>query len=194
MKKMIKTTVVLAAVIIMTKSSMAQKGLEVNLSYNIATPVGSAFRDVIRKTSFSSFQGSVLYGITDHFKLGVQTSYTHFHHKVSTGFDNIVNSVPLLAKAEYSFLMKGFVKPFIGLGAGIDFINYDPTRGGFGDHNHYSKAAFTGDAGVLIPFTKNGKHGIRISTSYNLMPFKEENIKNLDSWNVQAGVSIQLGK
>ena len=47
---------------------------------------------------------------------------------------------------------------------------------------------------MLIPLHRSSRYGFRVSTSYNLMPFDEQGIKNLDSWNVQAGVSIPLIK
>ena len=194
MKKVIKTTVFFAAAIIITKTSLAQQGLQLNLNYNVATPLGSNFRNYVSKTSFSSVQGSVLYGISDHLKIGVQSSYTDFHQHISPGLKNTVKSVPLLAKGEYSISNKSYVKPYIGLGAGVNFVNYEESLSGLKNHNNFTKAGFTGDAGVVIPFSRSSRYGFRVSTSYNLMPFKEEGIKNLDSWNAQAGISIPLSK
>ena len=196
MKKAIKTIIFLAVAISITKTSIAQKGLQLNLNYNIATPLGSAFRDYVNKTSFAGVQGSVLYGITDHLKIGVQSTYSDFHEKHSEPVysRNTVKTVPLLAKGEYSFSDKGHVKPYIGLGAGVNFVNYDEFLSGLKDHNKYTKAGFTGDAGVLVPFSRSSRYGFRVSSSYNLTPFDEQGIKNLDSWNVQAGVSIPLSK
>lgn len=196
MKKVIKTTVLIAVASIITKTSLAQKGLQLNLNYNIATPLGADFRDYIHKTSFAGVQESVLYGINDHLRIGVQSAYSDFHEKQSEPVysKNTVKTVPLMAKGEYTFSNKGYVKPYVGLGAGVDFINYDNFQSNSKDHNKYTKAGFTGDAGVLIPLSRSSRYGFRVSTSYNLMPFGEQGIKNLDSWNVQAGVHIPLSK
>jgi opacity protein-like surface antigen len=196
MNKVIKTAVLFAVAIIITKASLAQQGLQLNLNYNIATPLGSAFRDYVNKASFAGVQGSVLHSVTDHLRIGVQSAYSDFHEKHSEPVysRNTVKTVPLLAKGEYSFSNKAYVKPYVGLGGGVDFVNYDDFQSGSKDHNKYTKAGFTGDAGVLIPLQRSSRYGFRASTSYNLMPFDEQGIKNLDSWNVQAGVSIPLSK
>ncbi len=193
MKKAIKTTIVLAVTMIITKSSIGQKGLQLNLDYNISTPLGSGFKDYVSKSSTRSFQGSVLYGITEHIRVGAQIFYADYHRNISTGNKNIVKSVPLLAKGEYTFLPKGILRPFVGVGAGFNFVNYKKVRANIETLNHYTKGGLTGDAGVLIAFTKTSRYGVRISSSYNLMPLKEEHIRNLDSWNVQAGICIPLG-
>ena len=186
---------------------MAQQELKLAVNYNTATPLGASFRDYVNNTSFRGIQGSVLYDLMDHFRFGMQASYNDFYQKherqvykttdgsdISTVLSNTLQSAPLVVKGEYSILNRGYIKPYIGLGAGLDFVNYDQWLGEFEYNKHYIKPAFTGDAGLLIPFNRNSRYGIRLSTSYNLMPFKEEGIKNLDSWNVQAGISVPLKK
>jgi hypothetical protein len=46
--------------------------------------------------------------------------------------------------------------------------------------------------GVLVPLRRYSNYGVRLRTSYNLIPFKTESIKNLDSRNVQTGLVIPL--
>ncbi|MBC7937453.1 MAG: hypothetical protein H7Y86_19070 [Rhizobacter sp.] len=205
MKQVIKITLFFASAIIITQASMAQQGLQVSVNYNASTPLGSSFRDYVNKTSFRGLQESVLFGINSHFRVGLQSSYNDFYQKyerqvykftdgsdVSTVLSNTLQTVPVFAKGEYSFLNKGFLKPYVGLGAGINFVNYDQFLGGFEYDKHYTKAAFTGDAGVMVPFSRKSNYGFRLSTSYNLMPFNKEGVKNLDSWNVQTGFTIPL--
>ncbi len=207
MKQVIRITALFALAMIIMQAPMAQQRLQLNINYNIATPIGATFRDYINKTSFRGAQGSVLYGINNHFSVGVQASYNDFYqkygrqvYKATDGSDisvvpsNTLQSVPVLVKGEYSFLNKGLVKPYIGLGAGIHFVDYDQYLGEFEYDKHFTKAAFTGDAGLMVPFRRSSNYGFRLGTSYQLMPFKEESIKNLDSWDVQAGVSIPLSK
>lgn len=190
MKKTFKTAIAIAVAIIVTKSSIAQTGLEINALYNVAVPVGGGFKGFVDKTSFGSFQASVLYGVTSHIKVGLQSSYTDFHQEVGPGSENKLQSVPLLIKGEYSFLDKGIIKPFVGLGGGVDFVRIHRERPGLRHKATHTKSGWTGDAGVVIAFAK--KYGIRVSTSYNNMPLKEEDIKNVDSWNIQAGLNIHL--
>ena len=205
MNQVIRTLGLLALAIVITQASMAQQEFQLNTSYNIATPLGSPFRDYVSKTSFRGLQGSILYGISNQIRVGVQSSYNDFYQKygrqvyksadgsdISTVLSNTLQTVPVFAKGEYSFLNNGFLKPYVGLGAGVNFVNYDQFLGGFDYDKHYTRAAFTGDAGVLVPFRRYSNYGFRLSTSYNLMPFKTESIKNLDSWNVQTGLVIPL--
>ncbi|RYG54293.1 MAG: hypothetical protein EOO01_01955 [Chitinophagaceae bacterium] len=180
--------------IIITKSSTAQKGLELNFGYNIATPVGSSFRSYISKTTFGSFQGSFLFGVTNRLKLGVQATYADYHEKRSTTIDHKVKTVPLVAKGEYSFSSKGVIRPYVGAGIGINFINYHRFVANVEKHVNTTKSAFTGDAGFLIAFSKTSDFGVRLGTSFNLLPYSEEGVKHLNSFNVQAGVSIPLSK
>jgi hypothetical protein len=207
MRKVLKTISFFTLALIITQASMAQPGFQFNINYNTATPLGSSFQDYVNKTSFRGAQGAVLYGINNHFRVGLQASYNDFYQKygrqvykatdgsdISTVLSNTLQSVPVVMKGEYSFLDKGFVKPYIGLGAGVHFVNYDQYLGEFEYKKFYTKAAFTGDLGVLVPFSRKSNYGFRLSTSYNLMPFKEEGITNLDTWNVQAGVNIPLNK
>jgi hypothetical protein len=73
-------------------------------------------------------------------------------------------------------------------------VNYEELLSDSRNINNYTKAAIVGDAGVFIPLTSGSRYGFRVSTSYNLMPFNERGIRNLNSWNVQAGISIPLSK
>ena len=192
MKKTITKTVIIVFALLMTKLSLAQKGLQLNLDYNIATPLGKDFKRHVDKTSFGSFQASLLYGITPKFKLGVQSSHTDFHQKKTAAIENSIKVTPVLLKAEYSFIVKGTLRPFIGFGTGFNAVRVDKR---VNDQKHistYTKWGYSGDAGVLIALTRSGKYGIRVSTSYNDRPLKKEQIKRVDSWDVQAGLTIHL--
>jgi opacity protein-like surface antigen len=193
MKKTIKSVIILAVTVFTATTSMAQKGVLVNLNYNFSIPLGSGFRDYVDNNSFGSFQGSVLYGISERFRAGVQLSYTDFHHDVVRGHSkNTVRTTPLWAKAEYTFIPKGMVRPYLGMGAGVNFINYRKTVNNVEDHIKTTKSALTWDAGVYIPIIKSERIGARVSTSYNALHFKREKIKNLDNWNIAAGVTVRL--
>ncbi|MEO5999102.1 MAG: outer membrane beta-barrel protein [Chitinophagaceae bacterium] len=204
MKQVVKITVLFFISIVSVHSVQAQ--LHLNLTYNLAMPQGADFRDHINNTSLRGWQGSLLYDINDNFRVGLQTSYNDFYQKhprqvykstdgadVSTVLSNSLQMEPVFAKGEYSFLKTGFLRPYIGLGAGVNFADYRQFQGAYGYSTMYTKAAFTGDAGVLIPIGKNSdRYGVRINTSYNYLPFHQEGINNLNSWNVGAGIVIPL--
>lgn len=205
MKQIIKIVALFFVAIITTKVSIAQQGLQLNLDYNIAKPLGSDFKEYIKPSSFRGFQGSLLYAINDKTRVGIQSGYNDFYeqfprqvYKVADGSDvsavltNTLQVVPLLAKGEYTFLKKGYVEPYAGLGAGVNLVHYDQYQGTSEYTRNYTTAAFTCDAGILVPFKRNSNYGFRLSTSYNRMPFNKENINNLDTWNAQAGFTIPL--
>ena len=192
-------------IVIMISFTAGAQRVKLAINYNAATPAGSSFRDYVSKTSLRGFQGSVLYSLNDHFRVGLQASYNDFYHKfgrqvyktndgadISTVLSNTMQIIPVLAKGEYSFTKNGKIRPYIGLGAGVNFINYDQYLGEFEYYKTFAKASFSGDLGVLVPFCNDSQYGFRVSTSYNLTPFKEEGIENIETWNVQAGVVIPL--
>jgi opacity protein-like surface antigen len=205
--KQLKIIFILAVASMGGKEAIGQHQLNLALNYNAAVPLSSGFRDYVSKTSFRGFQGSVLYSVNNSLRVGLQSSYNDFYQKyprqvykttdgsdISTVISNTMQVVPVLLKGEYSLLKNGWVKPYVGLGAGIGLINYSQFLGEFEFSHAYTKAAFTGDFGVLMAFKKTGEYGLRLSTSYNLSPFNEAEIKNVDSWNVQVGVVIPLNK
>ncbi|MET0638074.1 MAG: outer membrane beta-barrel protein [Chitinophagaceae bacterium] len=193
MKKVLKTTAVFTMAIIMAHSAGAQ-GLEVNANYNVSRPIGREFRHFVSKTTFGSFQAAVMYAFADKIKAGIQVSYADYHHDRHDGNKNKVKTTPLLVKGEYVILDKTFIRPFVGLGAGINFVNFKQERGTFRDHDNFTKAAFQGEIGALVPFSKSSRGGVRVSASYALNTFKERDIKHLNSFNVAAGVVIPITK
>jgi hypothetical protein len=207
MKRMIKGAVLLAAICLTTSGLMAQTGLKLSLNYNVSTPLGTDFKNYINSTSTRGGQGSVMYGFNNGLRAGLQVSVSNYYQKfgrqvydygngtkVSAVLSNTLQTIPILAKGEYSFLKSGAVRPFAGLGAGINLINFEQYVGEFNYTKNYTAAAFSGDAGVLISPLPNKDVALRLSTSYLLQPFNKEGIKNLNAWNVQAGIVLPLNK
>jgi opacity protein-like surface antigen len=200
-----KIFVFVTAIIINIASYAQQQGFHLAINYNLATPVSTGFRDYINKTSFNGFQASLLYSINNNFRVGVQGSWNDFYQKyarqvyknddgsdISAVLSNTLQQVPVVVKGEYSFGKSGWLQPYIGLGAGINVISFQQYVGEFSSHQTYSNAAFTGDAGLLIPFSRTSEYGARLSTSYNMLPFNKQGIKNLNTWNIQGGIVIPL--
>ena len=201
---LMKGTVFFVVVILVATNSFAQK-FHLALNYNTATPLSSGFKDYVSKTSFRGFQGSILYNLDQQFRVGLQASYNDFYEKfprqvykttngadISTVLTNTMQVTPVLVKGEYSPVKDAWIQPYVGLGAGVNFVNFSQFYGEFEYNKFSTKAAFSGDVGVLIPFSKAGHYGARLSTSYNFSPFNEGGIKHIDSWNIQAGVVVPL--
>jgi hypothetical protein len=203
MKRFIKS-IVLIAMLVTTNNIFGQQ-FNLALNYNVATPVSREFRDYISKSSVRGLQVGIMYSLKQQIRVGLQFAYNDFYHKfprqvyktddgadISTVLTNTLQTSPILVKGEYTFGKGGWIKPYVGLGGGINIINYDQFVGEFEYNRTFLKAAFTGDLGLLIPLKKGSQYGFRLSSSYNLSPFNEEDIKRIDTWNLQAGVVLPL--
>jgi len=203
----IKRSALFIAIIMTAATSLAQQQrVKMALSYNVATPVSESLRDYVSKTSLRGVQGSVLYSLNDNIRVGLQVSYNDFYQKfgrqvykfsdgtdISAVLSNTMQNIPVLIKGEYDLTKDdSWVRPYVGLGVGVNIIHHDQFLGEFENGKYYTKAAFSGDLGLLIPLSKTSQSSFRLSTSYNFSPFNEAGIKNIDTWNVQAGIAFPL--
>jgi len=183
----------------------AQKEVQLSVNYNVAMPMGADFKEYVSKTSFRGLQASLLYAINEKIAVGAQFSYNDFYQKydralyktadgsdISTVLSNTLQTIPLLAKGTYTFSNTGLFRPYVGLGAGVNLINYDQYFGEFKYSQQFAKPTFSADAGVLVPVSKDQRYGVRLSTAYNFTPFNKEGIAHLSTWNVQAGFFLPL--
>lgn len=184
----------------------AQKGENnFNISYSAAFPTGS-FKNIVSDNSFRGFNASILHGVSDKVSVGFATGFQDFYqryprqlYKLSDGSDlsavvtYSIQTIPILAKMKYSFRPGGAIQPYAAIGAGANLIAYDRLFGEFG--NKQAKIGFAAlpELGLQIPITKSGACFI-IGASYNIMPFKQDDLKNLNNISVHAGFSIPMRK
>ena len=182
----------------------AQKGEnKLNISYSAALPAGS-FKNTVSSNSFRGFNASFLHGVSDNLSVGLATGFQDFYqkyprqlYKLSDGSDlsavltYSIQTIPVLAELKYNFTPGGTVQPYAAIGAGANFISYEQLFGEFG--NKLGKIGFAArpEAGLQIPLGKNGA-GFTIGASYNIMPFKQDDLKNLNSIGLHAGFSIPM--
>lgn len=184
----------------------AQKGdTKLSISYNVALPM-NGFKSIVSSTSFRGFNASLLHGISDNLSIGFATGFQDFYQKngrqlyhfsdgtdVSAVVTNTIQTIPLLADVKYNFSPAGTVQPYVAAGAGANLISYDQMFGEFGNQQTKFKFAARPEAGLFIPFS-NKVSGFEIGVSYNIMPLKEDNIKNLNNIGIHAGLSVPLRK
>lgn len=185
----------------------AQKGLtKATIQYNLGLPTGS-FKNTVSETSARGFKADVLYGINDKLSIGLGTGFQDFYqkdprqvYKLSDGSDvsavmtNSIQTIPVLATAKYNFTPGAAVQPYAALGVGGNLISYSQLLGEFGDQQAAFRFAARPEAGVYVPFKKGGQSGLTVGATYNVMPFNEIGIGNLNHIGVQAGISIPLRK
>lgn len=185
-------------------TTQAQQKLKVRIGYNISTPVGGFKDDVVSKTSFSGFDAALAYPVNERLDIGLGVLYNDFYQKyprqmygtengsVSAVLSNSLQTLPILAKVNYNILKEGWIKPYVGLGAGGNIITYKQYLGEF----PYSKTAFKpavhGDAGINIALGKTKTAGLNLGANFNYLPFNYNGIDNVNNWGAHAGVFFNL--
>jgi hypothetical protein len=183
----------------------SQAQLKLDLNYSVGIPSGSFKTDAVDKASFRGFTANVLYDLNDHLAVGAGIGYQDFYQKfdravyklaeggeVSAVLSNSIQTIPILAQVQYRFVPNGTVQPYIGVGVGGNVVVFDQYLGEFGGSNSNFKFAARPQAGVFIPFRKDGPAGINAFGSYNYMPYKVNGVDDLNNWGVGIGVKFPL--
>ncbi|MHA4808635.1 outer membrane beta-barrel protein [Flavitalea flava] len=195
----------IAAIFMITFSAaQAQNELQMNINYNVNIPSGS-FRDFIKNPAYKGFTAGLAYPLNDRLSIGLSLGYNDYYQKyprdvydqgkgtnISAVVSNSVQQIPLLFTANYTLVKKGFIRPYIGAGAGVNFVSFDQYLGEFDDPHSLTKWALKGEAGVLIPLSSYSSTALKIGASYNYAPFNSYGISNLDNWGIQAGVRFPI--
>ena len=182
----------------------AQNQLQVNLGYNVNIPTGS-FKDFVSHPAYKGFNAGLAYPVNDQLSLGLSLGYNDYYQKyprqtyddgkgttVSAVVSNSVQQIPLLLTANYTLVKKGFIRPYVGAGAGVNFVTFDQYLGEFDDPHSAAKWALKGEAGFYIPLSSYSSTAIKIGGSYNYMPYNSDGVKNLDTWGIEAGIRFSM--
>jgi opacity protein-like surface antigen len=182
----------------------AQDRLLFKIGYNTGMPVGS-FKDYISKNSFRGYRGELLYPINEQMKVGLGVTFNDFYEKIprknyqtsdgvlSAVVSNSIQTTPIMIKGEYELTKSGWIRPYVGLGAGFDLITYARYFGEFGDKKSAFKPAVGGEAGINIPFNKETRvSGINLGGHFNYLPFKYNELSNLNNWGVHVAAYFPL--
>lgn len=194
----------LAAIILMSTAAHAQHDLQLNIGYNVNIPSGS-FRDYINRPAYKGFTAGLAYPVNDQLSVGLGIGYNDYYQKyprqvyhtgdgsdVSAVVSNSVQQIPVLLTANYSLLKKGWIRPYVGAGAGVNFVSFDQYLGEFDDPHSLTKWALKGEAGFFVPLSSYSSTALKIGASYNYAPFNSYGVKNLDSWGIEAGIRFPI--
>jgi opacity protein-like surface antigen len=182
-----------------------ERELQLDINYVIGIP-GSSFKsDAVDKASFRGWTANLMYNITDKISIGVGTGFQDFYQKyprdvyklneggeVSAVLTNSIQTIPILAQFQYRFLPGKMVQPYIGVGVGGNMVVFDQYLGEFENSRSDFKFAARPEAGLYIPFRKDGPAGIHIFGAYNYMPYKTNGIDDLSNWGAGIGVKFPL--
>jgi len=203
MKSLSKFIIVITVVLFANNSVKAQNGLEMNVNYNVGLPTAGS-KDYVTKPSFRGFTGSLDYAITSQLRVGLGIGFNDYYQKyprqvyngsdgaISAVLSNSIQQTPLIAHINYTITKTGFIRPYVGAGAGVNFISFDQYLGEFDNPSTKAKAIVQGEAGVFIPVSRYSSTAVKIGGTYNFAPFNEFGTSNLNSWGVQAGIRFPL--
>ena len=196
---------IIGAVTVMACSAVhAQNELQMNIDYNVNIPTG-AFRNYVTHPAYKGFTAGLAYPLNDQLSLGLSIGYNDYYQKyprqvyedgkgsdISAVVSNSIQQLPLLITANYTLLKKGLIRPYVGAGAGLNFINFDQYLGEFDDPHSMTRLAVKGEAGFFIPLSSYSSTALKIGASYNYTPFNNYGVNNLDTWGIQAGIRFPL--
>ena len=187
-------------------SKAQERVMQLDLNYGIGIPSGSFTSDAVDKASFRGWTANLLYNITPHISVGVGTGFQDFYQKypravyklaeggeVSAVVSNSIQTIPILAEFQYRFLPGNIVQPYVGVGVGGNMVVFDQYLGEFDNSKSSFKFAARPEAGVFIPFRKDGPAGVHLFGAYNYMPYNMDGIDNLNNWGAGIGVKFPLG-
>jgi opacity protein-like surface antigen len=186
-------------------SKAQERRLQLDLNYAVGIPGNSFKNDAIEKTSARGWTANLLYNINPHISVGVGTGFQDFYQKypravykvnggdVSAVLTNSIQTVPILAQFQYRLLPGKTVQPYVGVGVGGNIIMYDQYLGEFDNSKSSFKFAARPEAGLFVPFRKDGPAGIHLFGAYNYMPYKMDGVENLSNWGAGIGVKFPLG-
>jgi opacity protein-like surface antigen len=196
--------IILVSAVATFSAAQAQDRLMFKVGYNTGMPVGS-FKDYMGKNSFRGYRGEILYPVKEQLKVGLGVSYNDFYEKLprqqyqtsegtlSAVISNSIQTTPIMIKGEYELTKNGWIRPYVGLGAGFNLVTYARYFGEFSDKKTGFKPAAGGEAGVNIPFNKETRaSGINIGGHFNYLPFKFNELTNLNNWGIHAAVYFPL--
>jgi len=204
MKRIIAYIVIVLVFVFGFSDLQAQNKLQFKIGYNTGMPIGS-FKDVMSKNSFRGYRGEINYPVNEQLKIGLGVSFNDFYEQfprkiyhtsegtLSAVVSNSIQTTPILIKGEYELIKKGWIRPYAGLGAGFNLISYARYFGEFGSKKSAFKPAVGAEAGINIPFNKETRaSGINIGGHFNYLPFKYNELSNLNNWGLHAAVYFPL--
>lgn len=182
----------------------AQDRLLLKVGYNTGMPVGS-FKDHMTKNSFRGYRGEIAYPVNERLKLGLGVAFNDFYEKLprqnyhtsegtlSAVVTKSIQTTPIMLKGQYELTKKGWIRPYAGLSAGFNLVSYAQYFGEFNVKKTGFKPAVGAEAGLNIPFNRETRvSGLNIGGHFNYLPFKYNELSNLNNWGIHAAVYFPL--
>ena len=207
MKKIVNS-IGIVALLLISAAVHAQKGnVKADVNYNYSLPMGNFKNNIISNGSPRGGNVSIMYSLSNKLALGGVVGYQDYyqkypravyqtgdHESTSAVLSNSLQSTPLMAKLAYTPLGSSAspIQPYISAGAGFSFVSFKQYLGEFGGTDNSISFAAQAGAGVLIPFGKLSQAGVRLGADYSYLPYNKNNMGNLTSLDLHAGVYFPL--
>jgi hypothetical protein len=205
MKKIDRLCFMLVAVLVFAVSDASAQRVKLNINYGVGVPASGSFKDYVGKTSLRGWNANVMYEVNDQWSLGLGVGSQDFYqrypralYKTNDGGDlsavvtNTVNTMPILVQGQFNLLPEAKVQPYVGLGVGTNLVMYSQYFGEFANNKTKFGFAARPEAGVFIPVGRYKESSIVIGGAYNYLPFKQDNLKNLNNIGLHAGFKFPL--
>lgn len=175
-----------------------------NLNYGISQPLGT-LHDYTDRTSFAGWNISLLYKINPKISAGLAIGYYDYYQKIPRRvYQDKTTSISAVQSHTLQFVPiqptviytpqgdKQGIQPYVGLGVGVADVNYAKYWGEFVDKDNKIDFSISPIAGVRIPFSKKSPVYFNADLKYNYAPFSYNEVGNLSTVEVNAGLSIYL--
>lgn len=184
--------------------AQAQQGLwKADIDISVGLPLGS-FSDAIDQTSGRGGSVGIYYGATDALSIGLEGGFQDFYKKyprqtfhesgsdLSAVVTNSIQIIPILAKAKYHLKTTGIIQPFVGLGVGGNLIQYQKYYGQFVESQSKFGFAARPEVGIQTPIGRSKLAGVHLLAGYNIMPYKDRDLSNINNAVFKLGVTLPL--
>jgi hypothetical protein len=193
-----------------------------SIFYSAAVPTGNFKSSFIDQASWRGSAIDLMWHVSDKLAVGASLAFQDFYQKtprdlyqLSDGSDlsavrsRSLQTIPLLLKANYfpvkvktasGTVLAGNrvepglqVLPYFSLGAGVNMVPYQQLYGIFLNADDF-KAGFAGmaGAGLKVPFGRFMQNGVLLEANYNLMPFNQFVMTNVNNFTFRLGFQFEM--
>ena len=194
-----KRTLLIVTVIFSWTFALGQESLW-SVNYNPAI----AFGDLSNYADGTSWRGWSFEGrrfTTDEVSVGGYIGYNGFYEERARALydiDNVtinsqtwryVYTLPVLVTAHY-YIGEGMVRPYVGVGTGVYYIEQELQFSSFRLSNNYWKFGLAPELGLFIPFGISSNVGALLNAKFHQVFYNEQNIDNLNYINYNFGIAV----